>query len=163
MTDNSAPKMTYDDMLAEAQKIHPDMKLRVIGENNDEWEMFMPTHQVQPNTLPDRFKGTLAWDFFTTPNSSFGNELESYRRRKKLFGLPLVGVAEHINIHDQEQKWARPVSEKMHQEAGTILDWDSEISNEEFIAYTTVQRKVAQVINDEWKDRWDAFDLKWGR
>lgn len=162
MTDNSAPKMTYDDMLAEAQKIHPYMKLRVVGENSDKWEMFMPTELTQPNALSDRFKGTKAWELFLAPYQGFDNALESYRQRKKLHGVPLDGVAEHINLYEEQQNWSGPVKAKLHAETGTDFDWNGEVSNDQFSAYQRTQVKVARIIEAEWADRWDALRNKWG-
>lgn len=162
MMENDMTKKSYDEMLKAAQKIHPEMKLRVVGENNDEWEMFLPTNSTQPYELSDRFKGTKAWELFLAPYQGFDNALESYRQRKNLHGVPLDGVAEHINLYEDQQNWSAPVKAKLHAETDTDFDWNGEVSNEQFIAYQRTQVKVARIIEAEWADRWAALRKKWG-
>jgi hypothetical protein len=161
MTEINVTKKSYDEMLAEAQSIHPDMKLRVTGQNKDEWEMFLPTNNIQPQVLSDRFKDTKAWELLNTPYPGFDNALESYRRRKKLDGVPLDGVAEHINLYEDQQNWGGPVKARLHAASGTDFDWAGEVSNDQFSAYQKTQRKVADIINAEFKDKWDALREKW--
>lgn len=162
MTEKYVAKKSYDEMLVEAQRIHPDMKLRVAGDNKDEWEMFLPTNSVQPQVLSDRFKGTMAWELLNAPYPGFENALESYRQKKNLHGVPLDGVAEHINLYQDQQDWSGPVKAKFHAESGTDFDWNGEVSNDQYSAYMVTQRKVAQIIETEWKDKWDALREKWG-
>lgn len=162
MTEKDVTTKSFDEMLKAAQKIHPDMKLRVTGYNKDEWEMFLPTQSIQSQGLSDRFKGTKAWELLNTPYQGFDNALESYRQRKNLHGVPLDGVAEHINLYEDQQNWSGPVKAKLHGDAGTDFSWDDDVSNDQFSAYMKIQRKVAKIIEDEWKDKWDALREKWG-
>ena len=162
MTEKYVTTKSYDEMLQAAQRIHPDMKLRVAGINKDEWEMFLPTNNIQPHVLSDRFKDTKAWELLNTPYPGFNNALESYRQKKNLHGVPLDGVAEHINLYEDQQNWSGPVKAKLHAESGTDFDWDGEVSNDQYSAYMKTQRTVAHIIEDEFKDRWDALQDKWG-
>lgn len=162
MTTKDVENISYDDMLLAAQAVHPDMKLRVTGINKDEWEMFLPTKVSQPSELSDKFKGTSAWELLNTPYRGFDNALESYRDKKHLHGVPLDGVAEHINLYQDQQDWAKPVQAAIQAQDGTDFSWDGEVSNEQFIAYNATQVKVAALIEAEFKEKWAALKAKWG-
>lgn len=162
MTEKYVERISYNDMLLAAQAIHPDMKLRVTGINKDEWEMFLPTTGIQPfQQLSERFRGTKAWELLNTPCSGFDNALENYRSLKKLHGIPLDGVAEHINLYQEQQEWSGPIHAALHAESGTDFSWDGEVSNDQFSAYRITQSKVCELIDAEWSEKWAALQDKW--
>lgn len=95
-----ASQRSYSEMLVEAQKIHPDMKVRLVDENG--WEMFMPTAFIERYELSDEFQGTVAWEWYESRDSGYDNALQRYRHKNGFNSIPLEGVAEYVNLNHEE-------------------------------------------------------------
>jgi hypothetical protein len=150
-------------MIAEAQKIHPDMKVRLTMDESG-WEMYMPTPYTEHYELDERFKGTAAWEMYEERDSGYDNSLERYRYKNGYRGVPLAGVAEYINLRSDQQAWAAPVAERLHAENDSFIgddDWGAELSNERFEAYQRTQEQVGKLMEAEFKDKWEALRKKW--
>jgi hypothetical protein len=161
--DYTANMRTYSQMLAEAKKIHPDMKLR-LAMDEDTWEMYMPTPYTEHYELDEQYKGTRAWEWHEERDYSHDTVLQRYRYKNGFRNVPLAGVAEYVNLVAEQQEWAGPVQERLHAENGSGIaekEW-AEVTNEKFEAYTATQEKVNELMQAEFKDKWAALREKWG-
>jgi hypothetical protein len=153
---------THEQMLAEAQKIHPDMKLR-LGIDGNSWEMYMPTPYSEHYELDEKYRGTRAWEWYEERDYSHDNALQRYRDKNGFRGVPLAGVAEYVNLNAEQQEWAGPVSDRLHSENGSGITEDewANISREKFDAYEATQKQVNELMQAEFKDKWEALRNKW--
>lgn len=164
---------THSEMLEEAKKIHPDMKVR-FGADGETWEFYMPTTFTENHELPQKYEGTPAWECYKSRDSSYDNELERYRYKQGYQGMSLEGVAELINLKEEEQKWARPVIEKLMEEQGVSEEMFSQMwkdnptteeeidkSNEIFSKYQNCRREAGKMMTAEFEAKWAALRDKW--
>jgi hypothetical protein len=162
--DYFANMRNHDEMLAEAKKIHPDMRVRLIDQGECKWEMYMPTPYTGHISLNEKYKGTEAWNYYESRDAGYDNELERYRYKQGYSHLPIEGVAEIINLKHEQHVWAAEVAEQLHAENGSGItneQWQGEVTNEQFTAYTATQRKVAGMMETEFSAKWDALREKW--
>lgn len=162
LDDWTANMRTHEQMLAEAQKIHPDMKVRLAADERS-WEMFMPTPYEEHYQLEEKYRGTPAWTLYEERDNSYDNSLQRYRHKNGFDTVPLAGVAEYINLREEQQVWAGPVQARLHAENNSDIteeEWPS-VSNDKFSAYQRTQNQVADLMRTEFADRWAALKEKW--
>lgn len=162
----------HSEVLEEAQKIHPEMKVRLVG--NDEWEMYMPTSYTENHDLSEAYKGTAAWEAYKTRDSGYDNELERYRHKQGYSGSPLEAVADIINLQHDQHEWVKPVKEAILAEHGlseSIFEemWkkkdateeETEKSNEIFSQYQRCVKEAYNLGSVEFEAKWAALKEKW--
>lgn len=157
-----ASQRSYTEMLAEAQKIHPDMKVRLDVFTHSEWEMFMPTPFIERYELPDDFKGTHAWELYEERDSGYDNSLQRYRHKNGFDGVPLEGVAEYVNLNHEQNAWGTEVMNRLLKENGIVIDWNN-ITKEIMHSYNVFRDEASELSNVEFASKRqalrDKFDI----
>lgn len=154
-----ASQRSYSEMLVEAQKIHPDMKVRLVDENG--WEMFMPTAFIERYELSDDFKGTVAWEWYESRDSGYDNALQRYRHKNGFDSTPLEGVAEYVNLNHEENAWGTEVLNQLLKDNGIVIDWDT-ITKEIFRKYEQFRDEASALANVEFASKRLALRDKFG-
>lgn len=158
-----ASRRTYEEMLETAHKIHPEMRLRLVGIRQDLWEMYMPATFLDKKQLSGSYKGTFAWNLYQQDAQNYDNRLERYRQRNGLEGHPLEAAADHANLTDEEQVWVAPILAKLMEENDAVIDdWDEDIDNEKLIRHAGCRTEVMKLTREKFSDKWDALNMKWG-
>ena len=158
-----ASQKSYTEMLEMAQKMHPDMKVRLDLITHSEWEFYMPTKFIEKYELSETFKGTRAWEWYEERDSSYDNQLQRYRHKNGYDSIPLEGVAEYVNLREEQEVWARPVRAELHAKNGsgiTESEWAT-VQNEKFMAYRATESELNKLVEIEFKDKWEALNEKW--
>lgn len=105
---------TYEEMMAEAKKIHPDAIVR-IGDDECTWEIVIKTKIEEnrfPETVDPSWAGTPAETAYREHESSYGNSLERWAHKNGHGSAPLSIVAAHYNLDVEEWR----LSDKIHDE-----------------------------------------------
>ena len=166
MVEKSPVVAYYDQMLAAAKRMHPDLMVRLEHGN---WVLFFKTAVGEPASLPQWLQGTPAWELWETPDEKHGNKLEDYRYSKCLTDYPLEYVAEEYNLRQQRQARQAELT-KLHLEGAgllhlldspkklTVEDFGSE---EEFRNYLGLKRQALMDMMEEFSAPMAAFEEKW--
>lgn len=155
-----ASQRSYTEMLAEAQKIHPDMKVRLDLIDHQQWEMYMPTAFIERHDLSESFKGTPAWQWQEERDSGYGNQLQRYRHKNGFDCVPLEGVAEYVNLNHEESAWGNSILDEKLKEDGIVIDW-SNISDEVFRKYKAHRAEAERLCEIEFADKRQALKDKY--
>jgi hypothetical protein len=156
-----ASQRSYTEMLAEAQKIHPDMKVRLTEFDENSWEMYMPTAFIEKYELSEEFKDTPAWEMYKERDSGHDNSLQRYRHKCGMDRVPLEGVAEYVNLNQEEQVWGIAVLNKLLKDNGIVIDWDN-ITKETASKYGKFRKEASVLANTEFESKRQALKDKYG-
>lgn len=157
-----ASQKSYTEMLEMAQKMHPDMKVRLDQFTHSEWEFYMPSKFIERYELPEESKGTVAWEWYEERDSGYDNQLQRYRHKNGFDGVPLEGVAEYVNLRHEENAWGTAVLNQRLAEEGIVIDWDN-ISEPVFRKYEKHREEAGRLAGIEFESKWkalkDKFDI----
>lgn len=154
-----ASQKSYAEMLEMAQKMHPDMKVRLDQFTHTEWEFYMPTQFIEKYELPEEFKGTVAWEWNEERDSSYDNQLQRYRHKNGFNSVPLEGVAEYVNLNHEENAWGHAVLNKLLEEDGIVIDWDN-ITKTVFRKYEKHRDEAGRLAGIEFESKRQALKDK---
>lgn len=162
---------TYDEMVALATSMHPDMKVRVIDEGaGREWEFyFLPAKNV-PFELPESFRGTPAWDAYEKRDSGYDTELWRWQHNLGYDMMPNEGVGEMYNFQSERGKFVRKEIERLDAITGiNSFDWDewpkdTDGSNEYFTLMRQHQAAASELADKDetLTTKYAALENKWG-
>lgn len=157
--DYQARQKSYSEMLEMAQKMHPDMKVRLDQFTHAEWEFYMPTQFIERYELPEEFKGTVAWEWNEERDSSYDNQLQRYRHKNGFNSVPLEGVAEYVNLNHEENAWGHAVLNKLLEEDGIVIDWNN-ITKTVFRKYEKHRDEAGRLAGIEFESKRQALKDK---
>lgn len=169
-----ASQKSYSEMVAIAKDIHPDMKVRLVDENS--WEIYLSTDKIEKTKLSETYKNTAAWDLANSYDSGYGDALLRYRWKNGMSNIPIEGVAEYINLGDEQYAHAKKIQEKMFIEQGVtsedldfllggnskdLTDEDVHKTKRLFKIYEDTVESANKQASKDFKDKWELFNSKW--
>ena len=153
----------HDEMLAEAKKVHPDMRVRLVG--SSEWEMYMPTPYTESNQLAERFRSTHAWVMDESNDASYGSELERFRYKNGYSSYPLEYTAEFVNLKHEQNEWFVAEQEKAYAAEGAsdLLDFEAfkDFTNDQYETFLRIREQVQAKMKEVFAEKWAAFKERW--
>ncbi|MBC9704862.1 MAG: hypothetical protein H9W81_07780 [Enterococcus sp.] len=151
---------SYELAVEQAKAISPLAKVR-LTRHGEAWEICIPSNFLSPATLPETYRGTPAWEKYNEPNGLYPNALLSWANYRKMLDKPIEYIADYYNLSQIQGEEMQKFAKELHKETGIAdLDWDGEVSNEQFSQYkknietakTMIDPTGRHLLDEKWSN-----------